>query len=130
MDSRDHLRNGTHADHIRTDQSQVSILCPGLQHRPGDRCIDTLMQWDSLFQSYIVRNLAQSFSIGITHVREARAQFLVVRPYQGVVTEKVDMIPDKHDIAALEIWVHPARSEEHTSELQSRGHLVCRLLLD
>src|SRR5690625_6493080 len=23
----------------------------------------------------------------------------------------------------------PARSEEHTSELQSRGHLVCRLLL-
>src|SRR5437870_10339763 len=27
---------------------------------------------------------------------------------------------------------HPAfpRSEEHTSELQSRGHLVCRLLLE
>src|SRR5437870_9214077 len=24
----------------------------------------------------------------------------------------------------------PLRSEEHTSELQSRGHLVCRLLLD
>src|SRR5690625_6692648 len=23
-----------------------------------------------------------------------------------------------------------SRSEEHTSELQSRGHLVCRLLLD
>src|SRR5437870_9021672 len=27
---------------------------------------------------------------------------------------------------ALEAW----RSEEHTSELQSRGHLVCRLLLE
>src|SRR5690625_4327177 len=25
---------------------------------------------------------------------------------------------------------HGARSEEHTSELQSRGHLVCRLLLE
>src|SRR5207253_11308581 len=25
---------------------------------------------------------------------------------------------------------HFARSEEHTSELQSRGHLVCRLLLE
>src|SRR5437870_6596608 len=25
------------------------------------------------------------------------------------------------------VWV---RSEEHTSELQSRGHLVCRLLLE
>src|SRR5690625_5384324 len=28
----------------------------------------------------------------------------------------------------IEAW--PARSEEHTSELQSRGHLVCRLLLE
>src|SRR5690625_5410403 len=28
-----------------------------------------------------------------------------------------------------EIENHP-RSEEHTSELQSRGHLVCRLLLE
>src|SRR2546429_4525413 len=26
--------------------------------------------------------------------------------------------------------VHPTRSEEHTSELQSRLHLVCRLLLE
>src|SRR5207253_10730756 len=25
---------------------------------------------------------------------------------------------------------HVVRSEEHTSELQSRGHLVCRLLLE
>src|SRR5690625_5978114 len=25
---------------------------------------------------------------------------------------------------------HQERSEEHTSELQSRGHLVCRLLLE
>src|SRR5690625_5532319 len=25
---------------------------------------------------------------------------------------------------------NPRRSEEHTSELQSRGHLVCRLLLE
>src|SRR5690625_6480940 len=25
---------------------------------------------------------------------------------------------------------YEARSEEHTSELQSRGHLVCRLLLE
>src|SRR5690625_5540615 len=26
--------------------------------------------------------------------------------------------------------IDPERSEEHTSELQSRGHLVCRLLLE
>src|SRR5437660_7555484 len=27
-------------------------------------------------------------------------------------------------------WCRACRSEEHTSELQSRGHLVCRLLLE
>src|SRR5439155_22802669 len=27
-------------------------------------------------------------------------------------------------------WLLLRRSEEHTSELQSRGHLVCRLLLE
>src|SRR5690554_7056971 len=30
----------------------------------------------------------------------------------------------------LKLLVIPARSEEHTSELQSRPHLVCRLLLE
>src|SRR5690625_5685858 len=30
----------------------------------------------------------------------------------------------------LSFIIEQARSEEHTSELQSRGHLVCRLLLD
>src|SRR2546422_8477731 len=34
--------------------------------------------------------------------------------------------PSGHVIA----WVAPLRSEEHTSELQSRLHLVCRLLLE
>src|SRR5690625_4225416 len=28
------------------------------------------------------------------------------------------------------LLAHSIRSEEHTSELQSRGHLVCRLLLE
>src|SRR5690625_6866222 len=30
----------------------------------------------------------------------------------------------------LSLQVYSLRSEEHTSELQSRGHLVCRLLLE
>src|SRR5690625_5851168 len=36
--------------------------------------------------------------------------------------ESLMEILDKH-------WTRIGRSEEHTSELQSRGHLVCRLLL-
>src|SRR5690625_6941212 len=33
-------------------------------------------------------------------------------------------------IVALALLALGLRSEEHTSELQSRGHLVCRLLLE
>src|SRR2546422_3878818 len=36
-------------------------------------------------------------------------------------------LPREHDVVAD---LHPERSEEHTSELQSRLHLVCRLLLE
>src|SRR5690625_6975634 len=32
--------------------------------------------------------------------------------------------------AMIDGRIEHARSEEHTSELQSRGHLVCRLLLE
>src|SRR5439155_23010580 len=32
--------------------------------------------------------------------------------------------------AGVNEHIKAARSEEHTSELQSRGHLVCRLLLE
>src|SRR5690625_6169440 len=35
-----------------------------------------------------------------------------------------------YDLALANMMVNLIRSEEHTSELQSRGHLVCRLLLE
>src|SRR5437870_7152081 len=38
-------------------------------------------------------------------------------------------LPKSCRSSALVFWT-PSRSEEHTSELQSRGHLVCRLLLE
>src|SRR5207253_8477884 len=40
------------------------------------------------------------------------------------VLSQTETIPRFRQISAT------ARSEEHTSELQSRGHLVCRLLLE
>src|SRR3712207_7616664 len=33
-------------------------------------------------------------------------------------------------VIAEQLWEHLPRSEEHTSELQSRQYLVCRLLLE
>src|SRR5690625_5497200 len=47
------------------------------------------------------------------------------------------LIAQHHEVVALDIVEEKVRlinekkrSEEHTSELQSRGHLVCRLLLE
>src|SRR5690625_5457412 len=42
---------------------------------------------------------------------------------EPAVTEAPLVPPPPHDVSQH-------RSEEHTSELQSRGHLVCRLLLE
>src|SRR5690625_6609337 len=47
-----------------------------------------------------------------------------------LLQEVIDILPDDVFLN-VEIKNSPTvRSEEHTSELQSRGHLVCRLLLE
>src|SRR3989442_3132662 len=43
--------------------------------------------------------------------------------------ELIDALEAMDDVAKVSI-ASSARSEEHTSELQSRPHLVCRLLLE
>src|SRR3712207_8417273 len=41
-----------------------------------------------------------------------------------------DAVPRCRNVWVLDDVGHPGRSEEHTSELQSRQYLVCRLLLE
>src|SRR5439155_23288254 len=41
-----------------------------------------------------------------------------------------DRLAVDHEFGDLRAAARRRRSEEHTSELQSRGHLVCRLLLE
>src|SRR5207253_5064841 len=48
---------------------------------------------------------------------------------QGLLRQPYAINMVKSTSTGQVIYSHPARSEEHTSELQSRGHLVCRLLL-
>src|SRR5690625_5641826 len=47
-----------------------------------------------------------------------------------LVREQLNLEEDKFQTAFLSPLSQEKRSEEHTSELQSRGHLVCRLLLE
>src|SRR3989442_8594291 len=46
----------------------------------------------------------------------------------GIGDRKFKLIAE--DVSGKNVGGDPYRSEEHTSELQSRPHLVCRLLLE
>src|SRR5690625_5080495 len=50
-------------------------------------------------------------------------------PMDNINPADIESIQVLKDAAAASIY-GSRRSEEHTSELQSRGHLVCRLLLE
>src|SRR5690625_6842593 len=57
---------------------------------------------------------------------------IVTEIYQIPVYPYFDGIAQRFDnhLIPLSQRIFRARSEEHTSELQSRGHLVCRLVLE
>src|SRR5690625_6859000 len=59
---------------------------------------------------------------------------VVVVGYASAANYAVAMRPGRKEGQRVEALARgltdPLRSEEHTSELQSRGHLVCRLLLE
>src|SRR3989337_4598371 len=45
------------------------------------------------------------------------------------ISHHANEMPKIEQVVKIQTW-HMDRSEEHTSELQSRKHLVCRLLLE
>src|SRR5690625_6660431 len=56
---------------------------------------------------------------------------LIIMPPAKLKTgEWIDEIKVVEQAENITIEFEQLRSEEHTSELQSRGHLVCRLLLE
>src|SRR3989442_2850785 len=57
-----------------------------------------------------------------------RAACPVDAPKNNLRVEGYEPVPEIVD--QVECIMQAARSEEHTSELQSRPHLVCRLLLE
>src|SRR3712207_8170980 len=86
----------------------------------------TLFPYTTLFRSQAVggRLRAARETLGLTQVDVAGAL--------GIQrTSVIAMEAGRRNVSALELRrLARLRSEEHTSELQSREYLVCRLLLD
>src|SRR5436305_10162422 len=75
----------------------------------------TLFPYTTLFRSAAI---PVTSSLNFRNVKSAPTPVLSCR------------VQNKHAICDASSSSDPDRSEEHTSELQSRPHLVCRLLLE
>src|SRR3712207_9399360 len=96
-----------------TDESIIDIFFFLMIRRPPR---STLFPYTTLFRSKLLGNLAAD------HERQ-----VVLRGLPHNPTTEMDLALWA---LAQEVQGDPARSEEHTSELQSRQYLVCRLLLE
>src|SRR2546422_5137549 len=81
----------------------------------------TLFPYTTLFRSLGVGGVRVLHVLGYDpaawHANEGHAAFMLVERVRELVTRGTS-------------FAEAVRSEEHTSELQSRLHLVCRLLLE
>src|SRR5690625_5945998 len=62
------------------------------------------------------------------HMNEEMAKEVTIHNQLNQIQEKSDKVMS--NMQSILNTQGKMRSEEHTSELQSRGHLVCRLLLE
>src|SRR5690625_6783133 len=96
----------------------------------------TVAQFDVLAQIYLYGPLTQSELAEKVVVTQGGISRMLTRlEKEGCIVRKQDwktktISLTKKSEAIMAEAVPAQRSEEHTSELQSRGHLVCRLLLE
>src|SRR5690625_6241933 len=97
-----------------------------LRNQPGDICFPggKIDQSDRTAKHTAIRETSEELGIPATHIYDIIPLDYIVShfgriiyPYMGRVINYGQMSPNPYEVE---------RSEEHTSELQSRGHLVCR----
>src|SRR5207253_10183439 len=86
----------------------------------------TLFPYTTLFRS-VYPAASRAVALWLPHGRRTLANGLV---QSGAALGIAFAFPIFGFLIAKVGWPVAFRSEEHTSELQSRGHLVCRLLLE
>src|SRR3712207_7782927 len=81
----------------------------------------TLFPYTTLFRSQVRHRVRRGRPRPVRHQRPARARADLTRP---------GLVALEHVVGDAGAAGVGERSEEHTSELQSRQYLVCRLLLE
>src|SRR5947209_17427404 len=93
----------------------------------------TLFPYTTLFRSSQAVRLPKAFRVKSKELEiSRRGDEIVLRERTGTMARAFDLLtalPEDLTLAGRK-KDKPQRSEEHTSELQSRQYLVCRLLLE
>src|SRR5690625_5981228 len=88
-----------------------------------------LFPYTTLFRSLDEEALRALAALDRILPAQVRAEVGAVSGAMGVITRAAPSARSEV-LMSLASAVRDGRSEEHTSELQSRGHLVCSLLLE
>src|SRR2546430_8076698 len=88
----------------------------------------TLFPYTTLFRSHETDSIctASTGSCSIARSHQAKLLFRLERQRRTLLRSRFEV----RKTAASSCGIRAARSEEHTSELQSQSNLVCRLLLE
>src|SRR3712207_8864521 len=86
----------------------------------------TLFPYTTLFRSHLpvsMQRISQVRAASLRIKHRAKQEFLATMAQQQEAMRKIEALREQRQLVEK-------RSEEHTSELQSRQYLVCRLLLE
>src|SRR5690625_7971689 len=113
---------------------EVGFGLPGSELRPKE--VQLSNGYSILLRGRIDRidqaKINEELYLRIIDYKSSETQLNLLEVYYGLALQMLTYLDVV--LAQSEEWLQakatPARSEEHTSELQSRGHIVCRLLLE
>src|SRR3712207_7764958 len=90
----------------------------------------TLFPYTTLFRSLLEPYSDDPKNSGLLVSAPAHIQDVATRALRAGLQVNTHAIGDRGNRLVLDAYAKALRSEEHTSELQSRQYLVCRLLLE
>ena len=124
--------NALHAAPAHETQRSGAILTRGIHTTPeiSQRCMDEIAGVSAMAGTVRQSQFLECVQ-RLSHETHARARHAARSQADSVLEESVVGLPTQFDPDLSQLSSpYRCQSEEHTSELQSRPHLVCRLLLE